>query len=187
MCAFRFGNYIGGLPKDQLDKLLDLLYHPTKGLGLNIARYNIGGGRNATNSPQFNYPSQRYWNAVPGFRPSAEGPYDWSADASQRACLLGAKARGADTFMAVAFAPPWWMTVSGDVAGSVDGATNLRSDAFTAFADYLTEVTLQYASDPAWNVTFEVLEPVNEPNDGAWRARRGAASRLRTWGGSCPW
>lgn len=40
---------------------------------------------------------------------------------------------------------------------------------YAAFAEYLTEVVRRYATDPAWNITFDVLAPVNEPNDGAWR------------------
>lgn len=62
---------------------------------------------------------------------------------------------------------------AGDVAGNWNGSqTNLKSDSFEAFADYLADVVQQYATDPEWNIQFESVEPVNEPTEGWWRAGR---------------
>lgn len=177
-CSSRFGNYIGGLPQQQLNEILDLLFSKDKGLGFNIVRYTIWGGRDRENSPQFEpilnvstspgtsmlcY-NPNMWFTGEGFQPQPGGGYDWSRDAPQRAALLGAKARGADTFTAVSYSPPWHMTVSGDVAGAAaPKATNLRADKFDEFADYLTEVVRQF--ERRWGIRFSLLEPVNEPNE----------------------
>lgn len=168
---YRFGNFIGRLPQAQLDRLLDLLFDADIGLGLNIVRYNIGGGFNARYSPQFNDTGLMMYRGMPGFKPQEGGAYDWGADGPQRAVLLGAKARGADKFIAFANSPPWWMTVSGDVAGAAKKTQcNLKASYFPPFAEYLTEVVRRYATDPNWNVTFDFLEPVNEPVEGFWKA-----------------
>ncbi|CAI7749382.1 unnamed protein product [Closterium sp. NIES-54] len=164
-----FANYVGGLPKQQLNALLDLIFEPTNGLGLNIVRYNIGGGHNKKFSPQFYTSLDAFWRGMPGFKPTQDGPYNWGADQRQRNVLLGAKARGANVFEAFSNSPPWWMTFTGDVAGSRrKKRTNLRREYERAFADYLTTVVAEYAT--RWGVTFDALEPFNEALEGFWLA-----------------
>ncbi|CAI5476689.1 unnamed protein product [Closterium sp. Yama58-4] len=164
-----FANYVGGLPPKQLTAMLDLIFDPINGLGLNIVRYNIGGGHNNTLSPQFNQSLEAHWRGMPGYKPTKDGPYDWSADQRQRKVLLGSKARGANVFEAFSNSPPWWMTRSGDVGGAVKGGeTNMRPDYEDDFADYLTTVVAEFAK--RWNVTFDALEPFNEALEGFWKA-----------------
>ncbi|GJP85906.1 hypothetical protein CLOP_g15998 [Closterium sp. NIES-67] len=164
-----FANYVGGLPKQELSTILDLLFEPINGLGLNIVRYNIGGGHHKKQSPQFYKNSESDWRGMPGFKPTEDGPYDWSADERQRNVLLGAKERGANVFEAFSNSPPWWMTVSGDVAGAAwKGDTNLLPEYEGAFADYLTTVVAEFAT--RWGVTFDSLEPFNEALERFWHA-----------------
>ncbi|GJP54591.1 hypothetical protein CLOM_g13663 [Closterium sp. NIES-68] len=168
------GNYIGGFPKDRMDTLLDLVFHRNKGLGLNIVRYNIGGGHNPEKSPQFSKDLASGLKAMPGYWPAEAGPYDWSADQRQRNVLFGARERGANVFEAFSNSPPWWMTVSGDVAGaSVQNQPNLQPQYEGKFVDYLTTVVEKFAKDPAWNLTFDTLEPFNEPLENFWNAGNG--------------
>lgn len=110
----RFANYIGGFPAKNRARLVDLLFNKTdpSGLGLNIVRYNIGGGFNAKYSPQFVTTSPLKWRGMPGFRPDPSKPYVWNADDRQRSILTGAKARGANILIAYANSPPWWMLAS---------------------------------------------------------------------------
>lgn len=112
----RFANWIGRIPQDQVDELCDLLFDKEKGLGLNVVRYNIGGGADPAKSATWHDTTQRH-KFVPGFLPAEGAPYNWAADPHQRNVLLGAKARGVNLFGAISYAPPAWMTVSGDVAG----------------------------------------------------------------------
>lgn len=145
----------------KLDEVLDLVFDRDKGLGLNIVRYNIGGGED----PQIVKNTLRPGGDIPGFQPS-EGSWDWAADAGQRTVLLGALARGADIAEAFSNSPPYWMTVSGSVTGAVDGGNNLKEEYYDAFADYLTEVVKQYKE--RYGVTFRTLNPLNEPASAWW-------------------
>jgi O-glycosyl hydrolase len=64
------------------------------------------------------------------------------------------------------------MTRSGCSAGSVEGNVgNLKADMFDDFADYLTEVTKYYHDK--LGITFNYIEPFNEPDGGWWKALGG--------------
>ena len=142
-------------------KLMDLIFDPEKGIGINIVRYNIGGGENP------NIPSTlRPGGDVPGFQPE-EGRWDWEADAGQRRVLLESIKRGVNIAEAFSNSPPYWMTVSGSVTGAEDGGNNLRDEYRAAFADYLTEVVKFYAEKHG--VVFRTLAPFNEPLSNWWR------------------
>jgi O-glycosyl hydrolase len=147
-------------------RLMDLVFDPEKGLGLNIVRYNIGGGENP--SHDFMWP----WRAVPGFKPDPDGPYRWEADPAQRWVLLESIERGVTITEAFSNSPPWWMTVSGSVTGNGEqrqAKENLRDDMYDAFADYLTEVVKHYRD--RHDVTFDTLSPLNEPSAPWWTLR----------------
>ncbi|MFJ8434013.1 ricin-type beta-trefoil lectin domain protein [Kitasatospora sp. NPDC094019] len=188
-----FANVTGGWPDVVRDRLADDLFG-ADGLGLTVARYNIGGG----DSPG-TVPYMRPGAAVPGYwnRPAANGPQaagptgptgptggaaaaDWwdpadpdhwnaDADASQRWWLTAAKNRGADTFEAYSNSAPYFMTDSGLVSGAVDSLKdNLRSDQFDRFAAYLAGSLARVQQSTG--VTFASVSPVNEPSTGYWRA-----------------
>ncbi|KAL2645019.1 hypothetical protein R1flu_012606 [Riccia fluitans] len=161
-----WANFVGGLPQTDLNFVLDLLFDQQKGLGLNIARYNIGGGADLSVDTNL-----RPFADIPGFLPSADGKYDWSADERQRNVLLGAKARGVEKFEAFSNSPPRWMTISGSVTGNFKrGQDNLDVQHYGAFADYLTEVVRHYKNE--WNIHFDYLAPFNEPVEGFWNINR---------------
>ena len=168
----RWANWAGGLPYAQQAIQLDLLFSPTTGLGLNIVRYNIGGGAvSVQQQDRFRLANSVSLNAFkisPGFKAGPAMPYNWSQDANQRRIMLGAKARGVDRFEAVSYSPPAWLTISGSTTGNKNGMNNLDPANYEAFAEYLTDVVAEYARNPAWNITFDYLDPVNEPENGAW-------------------
>lgn len=162
-----FGNVIGGWPDTTRNAIADLLFDPTQGLGLNIVRYNIGGGENP------NHDHMRAGGEMEGFQPS-EGNWDWSADPRQRWMLSAAKQRAGNTFIAEAFSnsPPYWMTYSQCAAGNDNGANDaLRSDRYDDFANYLAEVAVHFSNE--WGIDFRTVEPVNEPEADWWRAFNG--------------
>ena len=152
------GGYAEPARSDYIEKAFD----PVKGLGLNIVRYNIGGGENPAHLAP-NKQSLSFRTAVPGFEPSP-GVYDWTADANQRWVLQAAIKKGANQLEAFSNSPPWWMTKSGSVTGNLNAADNIKPEFYDAFADYLTEVTKHFRD--VWGVTFRTLEPVNEPSGG---------------------
>ena len=160
---------------------------PEKGLGLNILRYNIGGGDDPTHDH-----ITRTDSMMPGFwrNPSVDEAagtyawdYDWSQDANQRNVLSRcletyAAARSAagsqhdgEALIVEAFSnsPPYFMTNSGCSSGSLRAfQNNLREDAYEAFARYLADVAEHFRSD--WGITFQSISPMNEPNTSYWQA-----------------
>jgi len=161
-----WANVVGGWDDDKRDAVADLLFDLEKGIGLNVVRYNIGGG----DAPDHKH--MRVGGAVPGYKPTADAPYDWSADANQRRILVAAIARGANVTEAFANSPPWWMTNSGCSSGSEDPKTdNLRDDCYDSFAEYLADVVKHFRDE--WGITFDTLDPCNEPGANWWKAGKG--------------
>ncbi|KAF0437327.1 O-Glycosyl hydrolase family 30 [Gigaspora margarita] len=154
-----WANMFGGFP-DVRDKALDLVFDLNKGLGLNVIRYNIGGG----DDPSHHH--MRIGGNVPGFLPCKTCSYNWTSDANQRWVLFAAKERGADIFEAFSNSPPYWMTNSGCSSGGHLFSNNLNSNYYDAYADYLTEVVKWYKEQ---GLTFRTLEPFNEPTERYWK------------------
>ncbi len=159
---------IGGFPEPARSDYMNKAFDPIKGLGLNVVRYNIGGGEN----PQYLSPNKQfieYRAAIPGFEPEP-GKWDWSADANQRYVLQAAINKGADQLEAFSNSPPYWMTQSGSVSGNRPGGKsldNLKPEFDRPFADYLAEVTQHFRD--TWKINFRDLEPLNEPSGDWWK------------------
>lgn len=147
--------------EEKFNEVMDLVFDVDKGLGLNIVRYNIGGGEN----PNIEENTLRPGGDVPGFQPE-EGVWDFEADAGQRNVMIAAFDRGATIAEAFSNSPPYWMTVSGSVTGAEDGGNNLKDEYYDAFADYLTEVVKLYRE--TYDITFRTLTPLNEPISNWW-------------------
>lgn len=153
-----FGNVIGGWSDSRRNAVADLLFDEENGLGLNVVRYNIGGG----DAPDHSH--MGYSKEMPGFKPTEGGTYDFAADANQRWMLDAATERIDDSELileAFSNSPPWWMTNSGCASGAEGGGNNLKSGYFDDFADYLSEVVLHFRD--TWGIHFRTLEPLNEP------------------------
>ncbi len=159
-----WANVVGGYPEPIRSEYIRKFFDPVSGLGLNIVRYNIGGGEN----PAFLPPNRTFLEfraRVPGFAATA-GQYDWAQDANQRYVLTEAVKKGVNIEEAFSNSPPYWMTVSGSVSGGVSASDNLRPESYSAFADYLTTV-VQHFHD-AWGITFRTVTALNEPASGYW-------------------
>lgn len=167
-----FGNSLGNW-SDQAarDEVMDLLFDGPNNLGLNYARYNIGGGQNRLLIGNF-----RPGAAVPGWVPTAPSSvtdtstwqWDWNADAGQRQSLNDAIARGVNRVDAVSYSAPYWMTNSQDTAGAVGGGDNLLPSLYDELAHYQTEV-LKHFRDVR-GIDFGTFNPMNEPHASWWQA-----------------
>ena len=152
-----WANVVGGYTNRE--EYADLAF---KQLGLNIVRYNIGGGENPAIHNALEFRAR-----VPGFQPEP-GQWNWNADANQRWVLRAAVARGANHVVAFANSPPYWMTVSGSVTGSTNGSdNNLRTDCEAAFASYLATVVSNLTVLDG--VKFDTVTPMNEPGANWWK------------------
>lgn len=157
-----WGNAIGlWSDSNKKNEIMDLLFDPSSGIGLNVVRYNIGGGENP------DHEHMRDKAEIEGYQPSP-GVWDWSADASQRWVLQAAKSRGANIFEAFSNSPPYWMTYSQCAAGSDDGSNNLMEAYYDDFAEYIAEVAKHFNDN--WGITFDTVTPLNEPVSTWWKS-----------------
>lgn len=163
---------VGSFPEAVRSKVADLMFDASKGLGLEVVRYNIGGSGNRDGIANWECPGRndmRPGGAVPSFLRNDWKTYDWSVDAGQRWTLLAAKERGASVFEAFSNSPPCFMTSSGYASGNWDASNdNLPPKNYAAFASYLADVVSFYRNKH--NVTFRTLDPFNEPATNYWYA-----------------
>lgn len=150
------------------------------GLGFNIARYNAGACSNNTysgatmvESPSIGASRQidGYWWDWASSDPTSTS-WHWSVDANQRAMLTKAVANGANHLELFSNSPMWWMLYNKNPSGSDDGSSdNLQSWNYPDHTLYLAEIAL-YAKNN-WGVTFESVEPFNEPSADWWKGTTG--------------
>jgi len=143
------------------------------GLGLSIARYNLGASSwnsvngesmvASANIPRFKQ-IEGYWQDWNVTDPSQ---WQWTADAKQRAALTKAVARGAAAEL-FANSPMWWMCLNHNPSGASGGGNNLQSWNYRQHAVHLAE-TARHARD-SWGVTFRTVEAFNEPSANWWTA-----------------
>ena len=114
-----------------------------EGLGLNIYRYNVGGGVN----PEHNRIGERSRQTESFLcfkEESGAFEYDFTRDANAQAMLFEALSYGCvDTVVLFANSPPYSMTVNGETAGSESGGvTNLDESRYQDYVDYFLTVTI---------------------------------------------
>ena len=145
------------------------------GLGLTIARYNLGacswnspGGETMVVSP--NIPRYKqiegFWQDW-GNEDPASSAWNWNADATQRAALVKATQRGALSEL-FSNSPIWWMCLNHNPSGSTIGWNNLQPWNYRQHAVHLA-ATARYAREH-WGVRFTSVDPFNEPSSGWWKA-----------------
>jgi len=170
-----WGRAIGGT--GNADYYADLIYtlksvdgYP--GLGLNVVRYNVGGG--GSDQPRENKGPKLKWQMdIHGYwvDPKSEDPnspsWHWAADLNQRTMMLKARQRGADVFELFSDSPMWWMNSNRSTAGSDNGGDCLARANYERFAVYLATVA-RYAANH-WGIKFRSVEPFNEPSADWWK------------------
>ncbi len=138
-------------------------------LGLNIIRYNIGGGDDTSH-----HHIRRTDSAIPGYlvkQGDGSLAYDWTADERQRNVLVAAVRAAGTAAIVEAFSnsPPYFMCKSGCSSGAEKPEEdNLLPGQYEAFADYLAAVAEHFQTD--WGIRFQSLDPMNEPASAYWGA-----------------
>ncbi|MER6155783.1 glycoside hydrolase [Streptomyces sp. NPDC001868] len=177
-----FANATGNYPEPVRRQLVDMLFGDD-GLGLTIARYNIGGG----NAPDVRKDYMKAGATMDGFWKAPEGitrkdmewwdpndpdHWNWDADSGQRWWVDQIKDK-VDTWEAFSNSPPWFQTVSGYVSGGFDANTDqIRADRVDEFAGYLVRVTEEL--EKRHGIDFDTIAPLNEPNTNYWGTQIGA-------------
>jgi O-glycosyl hydrolase len=155
-----WANIIGGWSDSQRTALADALYSPTKGIGLNVVRYNLGADGPGNVCEAQMKPGRN----VPSFEPT-QGNYVWTNDANQLWFANAAKARGANVFEGFVNSPPAWMLLNSCTAGAASGADNLNPAHYNDFASYLATIAHHFQQN--FGITLQTVEPFNEPQ-GTW-------------------
>ncbi len=144
------------------------LFYSKEGLGLNIMRYNIGGGDNPTHNH-----ITRTDSKIPGWvklNEKGEKIFTPDADKNQlnvtKRCIAAA---GDEAFVeAFSNSPPYFMTVSGCSSGSRNAISdNLKKECVGEFADYLADVCLYLEKEEG--ITIKSLAAMNEPDTSYWK------------------
>ncbi|MGD0038694.1 MAG: glycoside hydrolase, partial [Bacteroidota bacterium] len=99
--AYKIGNEWNNANKNSI---ADLLFSPTKGIGLSAWRFNLGAGIDPTITDP--------WRTAETFEVSP-GVYDWTHDAGGQWFLQAAKDRGVNQFIAFVNSPPISITRNG--------------------------------------------------------------------------
>ena len=153
---------------DELVRTAAELFYSKEGLGLNIMRYNIGGG----DDPSHNH-IRRTDSKIPGWvslNEKGEKIFNPDADKNQldvlRRCI---NAAGDEAFVeAFSNSPPYFMTVSGCSSGSQDAISdNLKEECVTEFAEYLASVC--DCLEKKMGITVNSLAAMHEPNTDYWK------------------
>ena len=150
---------IGAWSQQNKDRIADLLFSRTEGIGLSLWRFNLGAGVN-------HQTIANPWRTVETFE-TGPGQYDWTRQTNEQWFLQAAKARGVPQFLAFVNSPPGSMTANGLTNGTVGGTgtTNLASTEVDEFATYMVDVLKHFRDnpDPAGRIPFDYISPFNEP------------------------
>ena len=159
-----YGNRIGG-SEQASNQAAELLYNSKTGLGLNIIRYNVGGGDDPTHTH-----IQRSDSNMPGYWTNVDVStgtfdYDFTKDANQRNVLLKSIEQCPDMLVEMfSNSAPYFMTRSGCTSGTTDNVkSNITLNKMSAFADYMATVVKHYVDE---GINVVSLEPMNEPSNG---------------------
>ncbi len=159
------------------DEYAKLLYSE-EGLGLNVYRYNVGGGeRDNPNNRVWWHDSRTTESFLKAdvYESTGKLEYDWSKDANAQQMLFKSLEYGCvDTVVLFANSPHYLMTASGSAAGSYEVDTNnLKEECYEDFADYMLDIAEYFISK---NVPVKYISPINEPEwswGGEWVGQEG--------------
>lgn len=164
--------YNEALTEDATEKMFD----EEKGLGLDIARYNIGGGDDPTHdhitridSKMPGFASPVYQEDGTTLKTDENGRLvynlDWDKDVNQVNVLKKAREHNSDLVVeAFCNSAPYFMTNSGCTGGGVNGQDNLKEEYYQDFAELIAKVAKHFKED--LGIKFQSISPMNEPSNG---------------------
>lgn len=147
-------------PNSTKNKLAELLFSDS-GLGLNIVRYNLGGGTDPSQPES----TMRTGGLMPCIKNGPDEEITLTNDHLQLSILDDAVKLGVNHVELFVNSPPWWMTHNGKTSGSDRFATNnLKDDKTIDYINFLIE---------SYNILkkkypVKSLAPFNEPSNPLW-------------------
>ncbi len=151
-----------------------LLYDDESGLGLDVYRYNIGGG-------EADNPDCRIWDRTRRtesfyvFNPeTGEYEFDFTRDKNARRMLDMAVEYGAEQVILFCNSPHFSMTASGHASGGLtEYASNLPKENYGEFVDYVLTIADWFVAE---GYPVAAISPINEPQwswGGEWVGQEG--------------
>lgn len=139
------------------DRISQLLYSKKDGIGLNIYRYNIGGGSVESGRGSFSEPLRRTECFY-----DEKGNYDWSKDKNAVYMMKKAAGDGADEIILFVNSPVEKFTKNhlAHTDKNKPFTENLPKKNYEAFAKYCADVTEHFVKE---KLPIKYLSPVNEP------------------------
>lgn len=153
------------------EQIMDLIYGKD-GLEYTVARYNVGGGENPDCEHGDHMGQGR---KMEGYKKTADGDYDWDADAAQRWTLEWIYENVEDPIVEYfSNSPPWYMTRSKCASGYAENrsnpgaaTTNMEGEEnYEAFAKYFVDVLVHLVEEEGYR--FDYVNPFNESSTGWW-------------------
>ncbi len=160
--------------EETADEIARLLYDDKAGLGLDVYRYNIGGG-------EADNPNCRIWDKTRRTESfyvlneeTGEYEYDFTRDANARKMLDKAIEYGAEEVILFCNSPHFSMTASGHASGGLEPyASNLPKENYDEFIDYVLTIADWFVAE---GYPITAISPINEPQwswGGEWVGQEG--------------
>ena len=139
------------------DRISELLFSKTEGIGLGIYRYNIGGGSKHSGRGTFSEPAR----ATECFE-TAPGEYDWSRDAAAVYMMRRAVSDGANEVIFFVNSPIERLTNNHKTHLDKHQIfrENIKKKNYPAFAKYCADVAEHFIDE---GIPVKYISPVNEP------------------------
>ncbi len=139
------------------DRISQLLYSKTEGIGLRTYRYNIGAGSAHSGNGDIGNPLRRTESFDAG-----EGKYDFTRDRNARYMMEQAARDGADEIILFVNSPVERLTKNGwsHLCRHQIMRDNLSPKNYKAFARYCLDVTEHFVDE---GLPVKYLSPINEP------------------------
>lgn len=137
------------------ERIAELLYSKENGIGLNIYRYNLGGG--SKNSGSSVFPNK---NRMAETFDKGNGIYDWSRDAAAVEMMRLCVKEGADEVILFSNSPPERLTKNHKSCLDKAFRSNLPKKNEESFAKYLLDCAEHFLSE---GIPVKYISPVNEP------------------------
>ena len=155
--------FVGNWPDAKKNAMADLLFSQNNdvngnplGIGLSLWRFNVGAG-SAEQGTGSGIGDE--WRRAESFL-QPNGQYDWNRQQGQVWFANAAKQRNVSNLLIFPNSPPVTLTRNGKAFADVGLQSNLASDKFDAYAEYLSAVTQGLQN---MGLTVNYISPMNEP------------------------
>ncbi len=156
------------------DKIAQLLYDKDEGLGLNVYRFNIGGGEAENPNTRIDAADRKTESFYYYSKTEGKYVYDFSRDANAVMVMDKAVAAGADSIIMFCNSPHFSMTVSGQASGGLTPKfSNLPKENYQTFVDYVLTIADHFVAE---GYPVKYISPINEPQwdwGGDWVGQEG--------------